>query len=125
RVRFGIGAVNDDLVRGPLAGLRPPREGRGRHAGQRGLQPRRPRPILLDQLLALVFVQLHASNKPAAPWPPPMHIVTTPSRALRLSIWWAMVPPMRGPVIPKGCPMEIEPPLGFSFSGSRPSLSRQ
>ena len=36
-----------------------------------------------------------------------------------------MVPTMREPVIPNGWPIEIDPPLTFSFAGSRPSLSRQ
>src|SRR5207249_5677725 len=75
----------------------------------------------------VVTVDAHApaSNSPAAPWPPPMHMVTTPNRALRLSISLAMVPTRREPVMPKGWPIEIEPPLTLSFSGSMPRRSRQ
>ena len=36
-----------------------------------------------------------------------------------------MVPTMREPVMPNGWPIEIDPPLTFSFSGSIPSRSRQ
>src|SRR6476661_3310888 len=65
------------------------------------------------------------SKRPAAPWPPPMHIVTTPYFALRRSISLAMVPTIREPVMPKGWPIEIDPPFGLSFSIGMPSLSRQ
>src|SRR5712692_185187 len=65
------------------------------------------------------------SNRPAAPWPPPMHMVTTPQRCLRRAISLAIVPTMREPVMPNGWPMAMEPPLGFSFSGSIPRRSRQ
>src|SRR5690606_37146031 len=65
------------------------------------------------------------SNKPAAPWPPPMHMVTTPYFPPRSLNWLARVPVWREPVMPKGWPIEMEPPLMFSFSGSMPNLSPQ
>jgi hypothetical protein len=46
--------------------------------------------------------QLHDSNNPAIPWPPPMHIVTTPYFALRRRISLAIVPTSLDPVIPNG-----------------------
>jgi hypothetical protein len=36
-----------------------------------------------------------------------------------------MVPTMREPVMPNGCPIEIDPPFGFSLSMGMPSVSRQ
>src|SRR5260370_652142 len=65
------------------------------------------------------------SKSPPPPSPPPMHIVTTPNFAFRRAISFASVPVIREPVIPNGCPIEIDPPLTFSFSGSIPSRSRQ
>ena len=65
------------------------------------------------------------SNRPAAPWPPPMHIVTTPHLAPRRLPSCRMWPAQRAPVMPKGWPMAIEPPLTLYFAGSMPSLSRE
>lgn len=42
------------------------------------------------------------SNSPAAPCPPPMHIVTTPYRLLRRSSSRRMVPVNLDPVMPNG-----------------------
>src|SRR5258705_6399304 len=67
----------------------------------------------------------HFSNNPAAPCPPPTHIVTTPYRALRRNISLAMVPTIREPVMPKGWPMEIDPPFTLSLSIGMPKRSRQ
>src|SRR6185436_6490350 len=64
------------------------------------------------------------SNSAAPPWPPPTHIVTTPYFFLRRWSSLPIVPTSREPVMPNGWPIEIEPPFGFSFAGSRPSLSR-
>src|SRR3546814_698621 len=61
------------------------------------------------------------SNRPAAPWPPPMHMVTTayltPRRLPSMRAW----PTQRAPVMPKGWPIEIEPPLTLSSSFGMPS----
>src|SRR5262245_48947984 len=80
---------------------------------------------LKDSNLNDFLPQVYASNKPAAPCPPPMHIVTTPYFALRLVISLANVPTILDPVIPNGWPIEIEPPFTLSFSGSIPRRSRQ
>src|SRR6185436_11251046 len=64
------------------------------------------------------------SNSPAAPMPPPTHIVTTPYFAPRrlpsISRW----PVMRAPDMPYGWPIEIAPPETLSLSFGMPSLSR-
>src|SRR3546814_8455143 len=64
------------------------------------------------------------SNRPAAPWPPPMHMVTTayltPRRLPSMRAW----PTQRAPVMPKGWPIEIKPPLTLSSSFGMPSGSR-
>src|SRR6185436_14101683 len=64
------------------------------------------------------------SNSPAAPMPPPTHIVTTPYFAPRrlpsISRW----PAMRAPDMPYGWPIEIAPPETLSLSFGMPSLSR-
>ena len=51
------------------------------------------------------------SNNPAAPIPPPTHIVTTTYFApLRLPSIRACIV-ILAPVIPYGCPIDIEPPF--------------
>src|ERR1700737_1263164 len=54
-----------------------------------------------------------------------MHMVTTPHFALRRRPSCRMWPVKRAPVIPKGWPMAIEPPLTLYLSGSMPSWSRE
>src|SRR6516225_8794072 len=53
--------------------------------------------------------QCTTSNRPAAPMPPPTHIVTTPYFALRRLPSIRMWPASRAPVIPYGWPIEVEP----------------
>src|SRR4029079_1761521 len=65
------------------------------------------------------------SNKPAAPMPPPMHIVTTTyltPRRLPSSRAW---PASRVPDTPSGWPTAIAPPSTLRRSYAMPSLSRQ
>src|SRR5256885_1030964 len=62
--------------------------------------------------------------------PPAMHMVTTPhltdaSRALRRRPSSRMWPARRAPVMPKGWPMEMAPPLTFRRSLGMPSLRWQ
>src|SRR5205823_9015000 len=73
----------------------------------------------------LQAVRQKISSSPAAPWPPPMHIVTTPYLAPRRLPSWRMWPVQRAPVMPNGWPMEIDPPFTLYFSGSIPSRSRE
>jgi hypothetical protein len=60
---------------------------------------------------------IHSLSKTAAaPIPVPMHIETTPVFSLVLSSSWNRVTIILAPVIPKGCPKAIAPPLLLSFS---------
>jgi hemoglobin/transferrin/lactoferrin receptor protein len=65
------------------------------------------------------------SNTPAAPMPPPMHMVTqtflAPRRLPSMRAW----PVRRWPLMPKGWPTAMAPPLTLSLSAGMPSLSRQ
>jgi hypothetical protein len=58
--------------------------------GEEGCSPLIPRPHL----------QIAASKSPAAPMPPPTHIVTMPQRFLRRRSSSSRVPVMREPVMP-------------------------
>ncbi len=58
------------------------------------------------------------SNTAASPWPPPMHIVSSPSAAPRRSISRSKVARMRPPVAPIGWPREMPEPFTFSRSKS-------
>ena len=57
--------------------------------------------------------------------PPPMHIDTTTCLAPRRLPSIRMWPLKRAPVMPKGWPIAIEPPLTLNLAGSMPSLSRE
>src|SRR4029077_8993420 len=46
----------------------------------------------------------------AMPWSTPMHIVTSPKRALVRPSAWTSVVSRRAPVAPSGCPSAIAPP---------------
>src|SRR5690606_20283284 len=54
------------------------------------------------------------SNSPAAPMPPPMHIVTTARFAPRRLPSINACPVRRWPLTPYGCPTAIAPPLTLS-----------
>src|SRR3546814_2490082 len=69
------------------------------------------------------------SKRPAAPMPPPMHMVTTPyfsfwPASLRRRASSRMWPVQRVPVMPKGWPMEIEPPRSEEHTSELQSLMR-
>src|SRR5689334_21583686 len=61
------------------------------------------------------------STIPAAPWPPPTHIVTMPYFAFRRCISRRMVAVSFAPVQPSGWPSAIPPLLTLIFSRSRPA----
>ncbi len=56
------------------------------------------------------------SKRPAAPMPPPMHIVTTTYFTPRRFPSMRACPTMRAPLMPYGCPIATAPPLTFSRS---------
>src|SRR5262245_577538 len=63
-----------------------------------------------------------ASKIPAAPMPPPMHIVTRPWRAFRRRSSSRIVTVSFAPVAPSGCPRAMAPPFTLTRSaGSRSS----
>src|SRR5215213_9775721 len=62
------------------------------------------------------------SRIPAAPMPPPTHIVTIPYRPLRRSNSRRMLAVSFAPVQPSGWPRAIAPPLTLTFSGSSPNV---
>ena len=61
----------------------------------------------------------------AAPCPVPIHIEITPILPPVRFNSERRVPTMRAPVIPRGCPRAMAPPLGFNFLRSIPSFSTQ
>src|SRR5262249_49754488 len=61
------------------------------------------------------------SKIPAAPIPPPTHMVTMPYRALRRCISWSSVAVNFEPVQPSGWPSAIAPPFTFTLDRSKPS----
>src|SRR4051812_23326090 len=64
------------------------------------------------------------SKMPAAPIPPPTHMLTRPYRAFRRRISYNSVVVSFAPVQPSGCPNAMAPPLTFSLSGSIGSSRR-
>ena len=61
-------------------------------------------------------LQYSATNNPAMPIPEPTHILVSPTfLPVRLSSV-NKVDTCLAPVVPKGCPNAIAPPLGFTFS---------
>src|SRR4029453_17611341 len=64
------------------------------------------------------------SKMPAAPMPPPTHMVTSPYFALRRCISCSRVVLSFAPVQPSGCPSAIAPPLTLRRSGSIGSSRR-
>ena len=54
----------------------------------------------------------------AVPCPTPTHIVANPNRPPVRASSKAAVPTIRAPVIPKGWPSAIAPPLGFTRASS-------
>jgi hypothetical protein len=61
-------------------------------------------------------LQYSATNNPAMPIPEPTHILVSPTfLPVRLSSV-NKVDICLAPVVPKGCPNAIAPPLGFTFS---------
>src|SRR5262245_16174526 len=63
----------------------------------------------------------HRSKRAACPWPTPTQSVASPYFPPRRLSSWSSVTTSRAPLIPRGCPSAIAPPLTFTFSGSRPS----
>ena len=61
------------------------------------------------------------SKIPAAPIPPPMHMVTSPYRARRRPSSPINVASNFAPVQPRGCPSAIAPPFGLMRAGSSPA----
>ena len=86
-------------------------------------------------ILILIFVCFHLvtqgeschslSKTPAAPIPVPIHIDINPYFLPVLSNSWNKVTTYLAPVIPKGWPIAIAPPLGFNFSLGIPNFSTQ
>src|SRR5687768_10249430 len=72
-----------------------------------------------------VLVDHATSNNPAAPCPPPMHIVATTYFTPRRLPSISACPTSRAPETPYGWPTAIAPPFTFSRSSGMPSLSRQ
>src|SRR2546422_7106430 len=77
--------------------------------------------VNLDQFLCHSLSSCILSKIPAAPMPPPTHIVTIPYRAARRCISYSNVAVNLDPVQPSGCPKAMAPPLTFTFDGSRPN----
>src|SRR5690349_17503384 len=72
------------------------------------------------------LLPFHAtSNSPAAPMPPPMHIVTTTYFTPRRLPSMSACPVRRAPETPYGWPTAIAPPFTLRRSSGMPSLSRQ
>src|SRR4249920_971470 len=67
----------------------------------------------------------HTSNNPAAPMPPPMHMVTTTSFAPRRLPSISACPVRRAPVMPYGWPTAIAPPFTLRRSFGMPRRSAQ
>src|SRR5690349_16627160 len=61
------------------------------------------------------------SKIPAAPCPPPTHMVTMPYFDLRRAISRRIVAVNLAPVQPSGCPSAIAPPLTLTRAGSMPA----
>ena len=72
-------------------------------------------------LLLPLFMIIVISNTPAAPIPPPIHIVTMPNCTFLRLISWINVNVNFVPVQPSGCPSAIAPPLTLTFSSLMPS----
>jgi len=67
---------------------------------------------------------IHSLSKiPAAPIPVPIHIEITPYFLAVLSSSWKRVTTCLDPVLPRGCPIAMAPPLGFNFSLGIPKAS--
>ena len=64
--------------------------------------------------------QLRRSRMTAIPWPPPTHIVSSPSATSCSRMALSRVVMIRAPVEPKGWPRAIAPPCTFSRSWSSP-----
>ena len=62
------------------------------------------------------------SKIPAAPMPPPMHMVTIPYRPLRRLSSRKIVAVSLAPVHPNGCPSATAPPLGLILLGIQPAF---
>src|SRR2546423_12790460 len=83
---------------------------------------------LVKQAVSLRFdtqtdsLRYSLSNIPAAPMPPPTHIVTMPYRPLRLPISRKIDAVSFAPVHPNGWPSAIAPPFTFTLSGFSSSI---
>src|SRR5439155_22900921 len=73
------------------------------------------RPHCVRISFAQIFCQIEAM-----PCPTPMHIVARPYSASRCSISRTSVPTSRAPLLPRGCPSAIAPPLTLTLSSSKP-----
>src|SRR5207237_8029806 len=59
------------------------------------------------------------SNRPAMPWPTPMHMVARPRRAPRRRSSWRRVATMRAPEQPSGWASAMAPPVTLTRSAGR------
>src|SRR6267154_5193888 len=71
-------------------------------------------------IFSVPYARQTASYIPAAPIPPPTHIVTIPYFALRRGISRSKVAVSLAPVQPSGWPRAMAPPLTFTLAGSMP-----
>src|SRR5690349_12345461 len=119
--------------RAPHAGLLP-------HLTQRSVLPALPRlELSLRQRPVVVPCAVNEQDEPvanddasrcldqtsmrsASPWPPPEQIAARPSPPPFRRSSWTIVPRMRPPLAPIGCPSATAPPFTFTFSGSAPSI---
>src|SRR5262249_56139404 len=62
------------------------------------------------------------SIRSASPWPPPEQIAARPSPPPLRRRSCTIVPRIRPPLAPIGCPSATAPPLTFAVSGSAPSM---
>src|SRR5207253_552183 len=63
----------------------------------------------------------HTSISTASPWPPPEQMAARPRPPPLRRSSYTIVPRMRPPEAPIGCPSATAPPFTFVFSGSAPS----
>src|ERR1700730_14911721 len=93
--------------------------------------PFRQRPVVIERPVHeqhLPVAHNHSSGSPdqtsinsASPWPPPEQIAASPSPPPFRRSSCTIVPRMRPPEAPIGCPSETAPPFTFTRSSSAPS----
>src|SRR6185503_13191523 len=107
-----------DLAR---AASRQPARGRDRRGVHRETERERDRGPHRSAHARRRAAHAHDENRPAAPWPPPMHIVTTALRPPRRRSSCSAVAVSLAPVQPSGWPSAIAPPCTLSLSSGMPS----